>query len=75
MRAANRSGHRFHGAMPSLRASNDPDEPGYGQIVPFASVDQYAATLARCHGVGNGDIAGIFPSLANFEPEDWRFMG
>ena len=67
-------GQRFYGTMPSLRAQNNPDETGYGQIIPTTSVDQYAATLARWLGVGNGDIVDIFPSLANFNVADLGFM-
>ncbi len=68
-------GQRFYGTMPSLRASNNPNETGYGQIIPTTSVDQYAATLARWLGVGNADIADIFPSLGNFASGDLGFMG
>ncbi len=68
-------GQRFYGTMPSLRAHSNPDSTGHGQIIPTTSVDQYAATLARWLGVGNGDIADIFPSLANFNTPDLGFMG
>lgn len=68
-------GQRFYGLMPSLRASNNPDETGFGQIIPTTAVDQYAATLARWLGVAETDIADIFPSLANFSAGDLGFMG
>lgn len=68
-------GQRFYGTMPSLRASNNPDDTGYGQIIPTTAVDQYAATLARWLGVADTDIADIFPSLVNFSASDLGFMG
>jgi uncharacterized protein (DUF1501 family) len=67
-------GQRFYGAMPSLRANANPDDTGYGQIIPTTSVDQYAATLARWLGVANGELADIFPSLGNFASADLGFM-
>ncbi len=67
-------GRRFYGAMPSLRAQDNPDDTGHGQLIPTTAVDQYAATLARWLGVGDGDIADIFPSLANFGTADLGFM-
>src|SRR5690606_33481652 len=67
-------GQRFYGTMPSLHAYSNPDSTGHGQIIPTTSVDQYAATLARWLGVGNSDIADIFPSLANFNAADLGFM-
>ena len=67
-------GQRFYGAMPSLQAQGNPDDTGHGQLIPGTAVDQYAATLARWLGVGPGDIADIFPSLANFNSPDLGFM-
>lgn len=68
-------GQRFYGAMPSLRADNNPDDTGYGQIIPTTAVDQYAATLARWFGVSPSEIADIFPALARFDRADLGFMG
>jgi uncharacterized protein (DUF1501 family) len=68
-------GRRFYGTMPSLLANANPDDTGYGQIIPTTSVDQYAATLASWFGVEAGDIADIFPSLANFDHANLRFLG
>lgn len=68
-------GRRFYGAMPSLRASNNPDDTGYGQTIPTTSLDQYAATMAAWFGVSASDIADIFPALARFDTPNLGFLG
>jgi uncharacterized protein (DUF1501 family) len=68
-------GQRFYGRMPSLLADANPDDTGYGQIIPTTALDQYAATLARWFGVPESDVADIFPSLSRFGPADLGFFG
>jgi uncharacterized protein (DUF1501 family) len=74
-------GARFYGRMPSLAQNTDanpdvnPDDTGYGQIIPTTSVDQYAATLAAWFGVSTGDINDIFPNLHRFDASNLRFLG
>ena len=74
-------GQRFYGAMPSLLAGTDanpnlnPDDTGYGQIIPTTAVDQYAATLASWFGVGASDLATLFPNLGRFSAPNLRFLG
>lgn len=68
-------GQRFYGAMPSLRYDNNPDETGFGQIIPTTSVDQYAATMAAWFGLSATEIADIFPSLSEFNQANLRFLG
>ncbi|MBL0164709.1 MAG: DUF1501 domain-containing protein [Xanthomonadales bacterium] len=68
-------GQRFYGAMPSLRDTANPDDTGFGQIIPTTAVDQYAATLAKWFGVSNTEIADIFPSLAHFNSANLGFLG
>jgi len=46
-----------------------------GRPVPTTSVDQFAATLGRWFGLNNGELAEIFPNLANFDTADLGFMG
>jgi uncharacterized protein (DUF1501 family) len=67
-------GQRFYGTMPSLRANANPDDTGYGQIIPTTAVDQYAATLARWFGISESEIADIFPALERFDRYDLGFM-
>jgi uncharacterized protein (DUF1501 family) len=66
-------GQRFYGLMPSLAqydeghpGNGNPDDTGYGQIIPTLAVDQYSATLARWFGVDAGGIADLFPNLGRF---------
>ncbi|HJU40647.1 MAG TPA: DUF1501 domain-containing protein [Tahibacter sp.] len=74
-------GRRFYGTMPSLAQNTNanpnanPDDTGYGQIIPTIAVDQYAATLAAWLGVDAGGIADIFPNLGRFSMPNLRFLG
>ena len=68
-------GQRFYGRMPSLLADNNPDDTGYGQIIPTVSVDQYAATLAAWFGVDAGGLADIFPNLGRFPDHGGANLG
>lgn len=67
-------GQRFYGTMPSLKDDNNPDDTGYGQIIPTLAVDQYAATLASWFGVTPTDIATIFPNLHRFSSSNLAFV-
>lgn len=68
-------GQRFYGSMPSLRDTANPDDTGFGQIIPTTAVDQYAATLAAWFGVSASEIADIFPSLPHFNSSNLGFLG
>ncbi|HKE47777.1 MAG TPA: DUF1501 domain-containing protein [Rhodanobacteraceae bacterium] len=74
-------GQRFYGTMPSLAPYDDnnpggsnPDDTGYGQIIPTQAVDQYAATLATWFGVDASSVNDIFPNLGRFPSSDLGFM-
>ena len=67
-------GGRFFGQMPSLVQTNNPDDAGYGQIIPTTGVDPYAATLASWFGVDAGGIADIFPNLGLYPSANLGFM-
>lgn len=62
-------GGRFYGRFPSLATSStNPDDAGWGQIIPTTSVDQYAWTLARWYGLPD-DAGGrglVFPNVTRF---------
>ncbi len=59
-------GRRYYGSFPSLLTSNNPDDAGWGQIIPTTSVDQYAWSLARWYGLQNGDRDLVFPNVSRF---------
>jgi uncharacterized protein (DUF1501 family) len=67
-------GQRFYGAMPSLLQNDNPDDTGYGQIIPTQAVDQYAATIASWFGVDSGGVNDIFPNLGRFPSSNLGFM-
>lgn len=62
-------------AMPSLNPSDtNPNDGGYGQIIPTTSVEQYVATLARWFGISDSDRNLILPNLANFNTKYFDFL-
>jgi uncharacterized protein (DUF1501 family) len=67
-------GGRFFGQMNSLAQNNNPDDAGYGQVIPTTSVDQYAATLATWFGVAPGDLPTLFPRLGEFATPNLGFL-
>jgi uncharacterized protein (DUF1501 family) len=70
------AGQKFYGTMPSLLTSDEgnPDDTGYGQIIPTQAVDQYSATLASWFGVDATSINDIFPNLGRFPSSNLGFM-
>ena len=67
-------GGRFFGQMPSLLQNNNPDDAGWGQIIPTTGVDPYAATLASWFGVDAGGLADIFPNLGLYPTANLGFL-
>ncbi|MDC8015495.1 DUF1501 domain-containing protein [Tahibacter soli] len=67
-------GKRFYGRMPSLAQNGNPDDAGYGQLIPTTSVDQYSATLARWFGLTETGIDDVFPNLGRFASRDLGFF-
>ncbi|HRQ65089.1 MAG TPA: DUF1501 domain-containing protein [Xanthomonadaceae bacterium] len=59
------NGQRIFGRMPSLALNDNPDDAGWGQIIPTLAVDQYAATLASWYGLADADRDDIFPNLVH----------
>lgn len=57
-------GGKVFGRMPDLSSDDaNPDNAGWGQIIPTLSVDQYAATLARWFGLTDNQLNAIFVNL------------
>ena len=46
-----------------------------GRWIPTASVEQYAATLARWFGLPEANMVNVFPQIANFPNTNLGFMG
>ncbi len=67
-------GGRFYGQMPSLLQNNNPNDAGYGQVIPTTGVDPYAATLASWFGVSQSGINDIFPNLGLYPSANLGFM-
>jgi uncharacterized protein (DUF1501 family) len=64
-------GKAFYGVPPPIStgdsaSSQDQWHVGQGRLLPSASVDQYAATLASWFGVEATELNGILPNLRNF---------
>jgi len=68
-------GGDLYGRFPVLGPKNtnnnnfdsSPDQLGNGSLLPEISVDQLGNTLGTWFGVPTGQLAGIFPNLANFD--------
>ena len=60
--------------FPTLQLGGPDDTDTRGRWIPTASVDQYAATLARWFDVNAGDINTIFPQLSHFSPSHLAFL-
>ncbi len=45
-----------------------------GRWIPTASVEQYAATLARWFGLPENDISTVFPNIGSFSSSNLGFM-
>jgi len=68
-------GGDLYGRFPTLATKNtnnnnfdgSADQLGNGSLLPVNSVDQMAATLGAWFGLSAGQLADIFPNLANFD--------
>jgi uncharacterized protein (DUF1501 family) len=68
-------GRDLYGRFPTLALKNthnnafdgSADQLTNGVLLPGRSVDQLGATLGRWFGLGDGQLADIFPNLAHFD--------
>ena len=68
-------GGQLYGKFPTLLPSGPDDAGTEGRWIPTTAVDQYAATLAQWFGLPTGQLATVFPNLANFGSTDLGFFG
>ncbi len=61
------------GTYPDLTLDSSLDLGG-GRLVPTLAVEQYAATLVRWLGLGDVELATIFPNLGNFNSNNLGFL-
>jgi uncharacterized protein (DUF1501 family) len=61
----------------ALGGPDDADiyEAPRGRWIPTASIEQYAATLARWFGLPEADMVNVFPNIGNFTNTNLGFMG
>ena len=75
-------GGAFYGSVgasgsvfPSMVLGGPDDTDVRGRWIPYASVDQYAATLATWFGLAPGDLSYVFPNLGGFSTPNLGFLG
>jgi uncharacterized protein (DUF1501 family) len=71
-------GGKVYGSYPTL-VLNGPDDydtgsGATGRWIPTMSADEYAATLARWFGLGEGELDAVFPNLGRFARRDVGFL-
>lgn len=67
-------GRNIYGSFP-VTGLGHAEDVGSGSLLPSVSVDQYGGTLARWFGLNDGQIADVFPNIANFSNRNLGFMG
>lgn len=65
----------LYGRFPELVLSGPDDADDRGRFIPTTALDQYAATLARWFGLGEGALDAAFPNLGAFSERDLGFLG
>lgn len=68
-------GGDLYGRYPTLALGGPDDAEREGRWIPTTSVDQYGATLARWLGLGDAQIATVFPNLGRFASGSLGFLG
>jgi uncharacterized protein (DUF1501 family) len=67
-------GGGIYGMPPSLVVGGEDDTRG-GRFIPQTAVDEFAATLTRWFGVGDGDLNYVLPNLGRFASRNLGFLG
>jgi uncharacterized protein (DUF1501 family) len=74
------NGGRIHGQFPlmtnyaAFNATREDYADNRGVLLPQISLSQYGATMAKWFGAGDGQLDGVFPTLANFNARDLGFL-
>lgn len=68
------NGGKIHGRLPVIGVDNPDTAWARGPLLPRIAASQYAATLGRWMGIGDGDLSDILPSLSRFGSSDLGFM-
>jgi uncharacterized protein (DUF1501 family) len=69
------NGTVFPTLAPAGPDDTDTGSGARGRWIPTVAVDQYGATLAAWFGVGNADLAVVFPNLGRFNASSLGFLG
>jgi uncharacterized protein (DUF1501 family) len=56
-------GGRVYGQFPHLGLTGNPQNAGWGQLIPTLAADQYAATMATWYGLPDAERNLIFPNV------------
>lgn len=67
-------GRRVWGDYPLLELDGE-QSMGRGRMIPTTSIQQFGATFASWMGVGETELATIFPGLGNFASPRLGFLG
>lgn len=66
-------GSAIYGRMHALQLGSN-DDHGSGRMIRTTSVERYAATLAKWHGIAAADIADLFPTIGRCASADLGFL-
>ena len=69
------NGTVFPMLAPAGPDDTDEDSGARGRSIPMVAVDQYGATLAAWFGIGDTDLAAVFPHLGRFRSLTLGFLG
>lgn len=67
-------GGDFYGTYPTLAVRGPDDSGNEGRWIPTTALDQFGATLATWYGLGNADMAAVFPNIGRFATQNLGFL-